>query len=117
MQDPSALNFPTEISDLLDHRVDGSHLESRHKLEAGFITTKRGVHGMSTLSQSVFDLAEEGKEFGRGGSQVVSIRVDELTISHLRWSGGFSGRLTNCPLPLDFTPILWYCVVMLEKEN
>lgn len=57
-------NITAEISDLLDHRVDGSHLESRHKLEAGFITTKRGVHGMSTLSQSVFDLAEERKEFG-----------------------------------------------------
>jgi hypothetical protein len=90
------LNITTEGRNLLDHRVDGSHLKSGHKLEAGFITTKRGVHGMSTLSQSIFDLAKERKEFGRGGSQVVSIRVDELTISHLRWSGGFGGQLINC---------------------
>lgn len=95
-QNPSAFNFPTEVRDLLDHRVDGSHLESGHKLEARLIITKRGVHGVSTLSQSVFDLAEEGKEFCLRGSQVVSIRVDESTISHQRGSRGFGGQWVKC---------------------
>lgn len=90
------LNITTEISDLLDHRVDGSHLKPCHKLEAGFITAKRGVHGMSTLSQSIFDLAEEGKEFGLRGSQVVSIRVDESTISHQKGSRRFGGQWEKC---------------------